>query len=157
MRLNSVTVEKNKQTTNIQLRDTKLISVKNFTTPYNCVRSEDITDYLVYAKVAQIVKDDTTALTINLLEAVEMFWSANFHLKMFYLLRDVGGFLGDLKKLLPRKSVSDEGKTVGAFNFLVYGVFTFHVRISKEHSARISLGKKSLLHVWVFLLPKDGF
>lgn len=149
-------MERNKQTTNIQLRDTKLITVNNSSAPYNCIRSEDITDYLVYVKVAQIVKDGGTALTVNLLEAVEMFWSANFHLKMFYLLREVCGFFADLKQLLPNtKSVSREGNTVGgAFNFLVYGVFAFHVRISKEHSAKISLGKKNFFGVLfvVFML-----
>lgn len=114
--------------------------MKNCTTPYNCVRSEDIVDYLVYVKVAQVVKDGATELTVNLLEAVELYWSANFHLKMFYLLRDIVGFFDELKGLLPGQSVS-ETKQVGAFNFLVYGVFTFHIRISKEHSAKISLGK----------------
>lgn len=140
MRLNSVSLEKTKQTINIQLRDTKLISLKHCTVPYNCVRSEDILDYLIHVKVAQIIKNGTTELTVNLLETVEIFWSTNFHLKMFYLVRDIRRFLVDFKRLLPEKSIS-KSKKIEIFNFLVYGVFNFNIKISKEHSAKISLGK----------------
>lgn len=137
--MNSISLEKNKQTTSIQLRETKLISVKNRTVPYNCIRSEDIPDYLVYIKVAQIVKKEMSELTVNLLEEVEILWSANFHLKIFYLLRDIMDFLNSIKKMIT-KSSHFKDSTLEAFNFLVYGVFTFHVRISNEHSAKLLLG-----------------
>lgn len=138
IRLNSISVEKNSQTTNVQLRETKLASVKNRNAPYNCVRSEDINDYVAYVKVAQLVKNGTNdELTVNLLEEVQMFWSTNFHLKVFHLLRDVNLFFDDLKQLL---GVRGQQRPIEALNLLVYGVFAFYVKISEEHSAKISLG-----------------
>lgn len=85
-----------------------------------------------------MIKDDAKhELTVNLLEEVKLFWSTNFHLKMFYLWRDVREFFDGFKGMFSGGG-SDEIET---FNFLVYGVFMVHIRISAEHSARVSLGE----------------
>lgn len=146
VRFNSISVEKNQQTSNVQLRETKLATVSNREIPYNCVRSEDISDYLAYVKVAQIV-GKSGELSVNLLEEIVMFWSANFHLKMFYLLRDIAGFLQSLKEMLPSKEA--QAQSEGAFNLLIYGLFAFHIKISKQHSAKLSLDNLAYL-------SKDG-
>lgn len=142
IRLNSISLEKNKQTTNIQIRETKVASVKTRQTPYNCLRSEDITDYLAYIKVAQLVRNGVCELTVNLLEEVEFYWSPNFHLKAFHLLRDVARFQDNVKQLIG-VGRSEKQKRIETFNLLVYGVFAFHIQISEQHSAKVSLGRNN--------------
>lgn len=98
--------------------------------------------------MAQLVKNGVSELTVNLLEEVELYWSPNFHLKAFHLLRDVIVFQNNVKSMMG-VTESEKQKRIEAFNLLVYGVFAFHLKISEEHIAKVSLGKQEKTAVFV--------
>lgn len=137
IRLNSVSIEKSQQSTGIQLRELKVLTVKNKNIPYSCIRAEDINDYLAYVKSTQIVNKKKVGWTVNLLEEIVGFWSTDLHLKVFYLVQDMFEFANNMKQT----NITNANKKFSeTLNLQIYGGFAFHIKISEEHSAKVTLG-----------------
>lgn len=128
---------------NTQLRELKTAIVKNIAIAYNCIRCEDMVDYLAYLKVAHIDSKDNSKkqeLTISLLEEIVGFWSTNVHLKLYFLIQDIMKFVYTFREITGTENEKD-GNGVKLFNFQMYGIFAFHIKISENHTAKLSLGK----------------
>lgn len=141
-RLNSVTLDKNFEKTQISFKGFKIATVKNSNTFYSCIRSEDIQNYKVFVKLAQIeVLNQSSDITIHLLEDVVSHWSTNLHLKIITLQREMEHFFSDLNHNLCEVTDASKKTTAKPWKLHICGVFAFHILISEKHSGKIALGK----------------
>lgn len=118
--------------------------VKAASAPYNCIRTEDIQDSKVFIRLAQVEHKSSQSgseITVHLMEEIVSYWSANLHLKLLTLQREIANFIVDVKRNFGLKSSKSTKDTNILWNIRISGVFAFHIWISKKHSAKISLGK----------------
>lgn len=138
-RLNSVLLEKSQKQTTVHVKGFKVATVSSSETFYVCIRSEDIQKYRIYVKTAELELNSSN-LSVHILEDIVVFWSANFHLKLLTLYREIVDFIGDVKRSF---SVTETPVTEDRrmnWNLRMSGLFAFHIRISEKHDAKIAMG-----------------
>lgn len=125
---------------NVQFEEFKIFTINNTGAYYCCIRTEDISNYKTFVKHAQ-VDFKTDQISLSLLEEIKVFWSTNFHLKCLLLVRDISEFVGELSEEfnLTTKQNSNVDNTI--YNCSILGAFAFHIQISDNYSAKVSIGK----------------
>ncbi|CAG9863492.1 unnamed protein product [Phyllotreta striolata] len=141
-RLNTISLDKTPATSNVKFEEFKMFSLNNSGDCYTCIRTEDISNYKAFVKTACLEtrhnKDKIKETTFTLLDNIVTYWSTNFHMKSLLLYRDVRDFVCAIReelgvestRSLPVKSVT---------NLNIFGKFEFHIDISPEHNAKVSL------------------
>lgn len=126
----------------IQLIELKGLTVNNKGAAYLCICAEDITDYVLYIKSTQIqIKTDgkNPELRIKLSEEIVGHWSSNLHLKLFNLCQNIVNFIHHLKENF--NFIETRNQVSKVLNFQMYGVVAFHITISENHSAKVSVSE----------------
>jgi hypothetical protein len=136
--LNSVEIIKNLDSTNVQFEEFKIFTINNTGAYYCCIRTEDISNYKVFVKHAQ-VDYKSGKNTINLLEEITVYWSTNFHLKALLLVRDITEFLSELREELNLALTENSHVDDTTYNCTVMGLFAFHIEISEKYSGKVSI------------------
>ncbi|XP_056639867.1 protein hobbit [Diorhabda sublineata] len=147
-RLNTIGVEKSPSNTNVKFEELKLFSVNNTGDCYTCIRTEDISNYKAFIKTTCLEirenDDDIRETTITFLDTIVIYWSTNFHMKTLLFIRDAKDFWIGVKEELGVVSF-DNGKDKYINNLNIFGKFEFHIDISLEHNAKISLDELILM------------
>ncbi|EFA07873.1 UPF0378 protein KIAA0100-like Protein [Tribolium castaneum] len=136
VQLNSVDLTKNLDSLNVQFEEFKIFTIHNTGAYYCCIRTEDISNYKVFVKQAQ-VDSKNHKNTISLLDEITVYWSTNFHLKALLLIRDISDFFGELRDEFGLKLHNSHSDNV--YNCAVVGAFAFHVEISPKYSGKVSI------------------
>ncbi|CAG9812625.1 unnamed protein product [Phaedon cochleariae] len=141
-RLNTVSLDKNQNTTDVKFEEFKTFSLTNTGDYYTCIRTEDISNYKAFIKTAHLEMTDNKErlndISLTLLDTIVMYWSTNLHMKYLLLARDIADFLGGVKSELGIE-IKEVAKKKGVRNLNVYGKFEFHIDISQNHNAKIVL------------------
>ncbi|KAF5270674.1 hypothetical protein FQA39_LY01412 [Lamprigera yunnana] len=138
LRLNSINMEKNVHISTIQLKGVKMTTV-NSNGWYNCIRTEDIHNYKMYVRIAQIdYNNKMFELSVHLLDEIIGYWSTNLHLKLLTLQQELKQFICNIRESYSTKKNVDS-IAISSWNLRICGVFAFNIWISQKHSAKISL------------------
>lgn len=111
---------------------------------YICIRTEDVQDFQTYIKAAKVElkrKENTSELTVHLLEEIIVFWSTNFHLKLLTLQREIYIFVDDIKSNYTVGSRASKWDRSLKWNFRMLGLFAYHIKISEDHDAKLAIGE----------------
>ncbi|KAB0794090.1 hypothetical protein PPYR_13710 [Photinus pyralis] len=138
-RLNSVTVERNSHAATVHFKGFKVAVVTDENGAYGCVRTEDMPNHKLFIRTVEVEYNNETAeLTVLFLEEIISHWSTNFHLKILTLQRGIVEFIANVRE---HHCLSNEKSKVAVpvWDVKICGVFEFHIWISQNHSARISL------------------
>lgn len=145
MHVDSIEIMKNLVTTGVQCDEFKLFTINNTGAYYCCIRAEDISNYKIFIKQIDFeigeTDDNRIEKSFNFLEQITIFWSTNFHLKAFLLIKDMSEFLTEIKEELDLKPKSPSTETNQIINFRIFGNFAFYIKISDNYSAQVSFGK----------------
>ncbi|XP_025831839.1 protein KIAA0100 [Agrilus planipennis] len=148
-RLNSVSLDKSIDCTTAQFKGFKMLTVKSKDSGFNCIRTEDISEYISYVKMTQVefkTNAECSEFTLHLLEEIVVYWTTNIHLKLLYLWRDCVEFWGKFLKNTKLLSQKPNKKRECIYNFRVFGMFGFHIQISPSHKAKVTIDDMTVSH-----------
>lgn len=143
--MNKVSLERTFTRTQIKSEQFKVFCVKNTGDYYTCYHSDYISNYKAFVKLInlEISKkpiNNVQETTLSLLDNVIVYWSTNIHMKVLLLVKDVKEFWDGIRHELDiQHAAKNEGKYVQ--NLKINAQCDFHIEISQEHNAKISLGK----------------
>lgn len=143
-RLNVLTIIQNFDALNIQTTGFKITTAKGQSF-YNCIGTEDMQRYKAFITKAQLDLSKTGEeinISLKLLEEIVIYWCTNIHLRALNFIRQVDEFLNSLKEAINWKTYNMKTNYKHHYNFDIFGVFHFYIKISERHLAKIALGNK---------------
>lgn len=148
-------MEKTVDRTFLECEEFKLFNVENNGAYYTCIRTEDISNYKIFVKTVQLEllnENHCKIISVNFLEKIYVFWSTNFHMKSLLLVKDIKELLLAVKREFGIKSAKNEVSVNRVIGCNISGNLDFHIEISPQHNAKISIGNREISLSSCFLI-----
>lgn len=149
--MNKINLQRNFGKTQIKFEEFKVFCVKNMGDYYTCYHSEYISNYKTFIKLINLeilkrAEDNISETTLSFLDNVVVYWSTNIHMKLILLIRDIRDFLESLgQEIVIQDAERSEKKYIQ--HLRVMAQCEWHIEISPEHKAKISLGKSFIKYL----------